>query len=147
MRMTVKTVAVGKVLNVFSSGDFSLEEAMPNFLEILVAVEENKSEKVLIDGREVRGDPSIIERFYYGQFAADTVSEGKTLSRAHSDPQFAYVLHEPVLDPLRLGETVATNRGMNVKAFDNYAEAVQWLGLKPEEIVDFTRRKVEVDQT
>lgn len=147
MALIVKTVPRGKVLNVCSTGAFTLEEAMQNFLEVLVAVEENKSEKVLYDGREVTGDPTIIERFYYGQFAADSVSGGKSLGSAHSDSQFAYVLHEPVLDQLRLGETVAANRGMNVKAFDNFAEAVGWLGLAPEEIVDFTRHGVELDQT
>jgi hypothetical protein len=42
-------------------------------------------------------------------------------------PRFAYVLEKPVLDPERLGETVARNRGMDVKAFDNIEEADRWL--------------------
>jgi hypothetical protein len=44
-------------------------------------------------------------------------------------PAFAYVLKEPVLDPQRFGQTVAVNRGMNVKTFDNVEQARTWLGL------------------
>ena len=41
--------------------------------------------------------------------------------------QFAYVLKEPVLDPERFGKTVAVNRGMLVKTFDNLEDALGWL--------------------
>jgi hypothetical protein len=34
-----------------------------------------------------------------------------------------------VLDPKRLGETVAVNRGMNIKVFDNPEDARRWLGI------------------
>jgi hypothetical protein len=44
-------------------------------------------------------------------------------------PKFAYVLVAPVLDSRRFGETVARNRGMQVKAFDNLREAEHWLGI------------------
>ncbi len=40
---------------------------------------------------------------------------------------FAHVLKEPVLDPQRFGETVALNRGMNVRTFDNLEDALAWL--------------------
>src|SRR5262245_36109905 len=55
-------------------------------------------------------------------------SENAGVSRA---AQFAYVLQAPVLDPQRLGEIVAVNRGMWVKAFDNLADALGWLGCAP----------------
>ena len=41
--------------------------------------------------------------------------------------RFAYVLKEPVLDPKKFGETVAVNRGMLIRVFDNPEEALQWL--------------------
>ena len=41
--------------------------------------------------------------------------------------RFAYVLKEPVLDPDRFGETVAVNRWMRLKVFDNLKEALEWL--------------------
>ena len=42
--------------------------------------------------------------------------------------RFAYLLHEPTLDPLRFGETVMVNRGVAMKAVDNFDEAAKWLG-------------------
>ena len=115
------------ILNVAAAGKFSLSEAKRTFLEMLEAAAEHQTRKVLIDGRKLTGKPEVIERFYYGAFAAQTVAHfrGGMLSYA----RFAYVLREPVLDPGRFGETVAVNRGMNVKVFDNLEEAVKWLGV------------------
>ena len=42
-------------------------------------------------------------------------------------PQFAFVLLEPILDPGRLGQIVALNRGMNVTMAENESEAEAWL--------------------
>ncbi len=36
-----------------------------------------------------------------------------------------------MLDPQRFGETVAVNRGMRIKVFDNPEEAFAWLDLAP----------------
>ena len=36
-------------------------------------------------------------------------------------------VHEPLRDPERFGETVASNRGMDVKTFEGRKEAVEWL--------------------
>ena len=126
--MTVQTIPQGDVLHVAAGGPFSLSEAKRTFLDVLHVVEELRLSKVLFDGRQVTGNPAIIERFYYGEFVADEVT--KLLDRGWSadSPQFAYVLREPILDPLRLGETVAVNRGVNIRAFDDREEAVVWLG-------------------
>jgi hypothetical protein len=111
-------------------GQFSLKEAKRTFLEMLEAVALHKTKKVFFDGRKLTGKPETMERFYYGEFAAQTVAHfaerGVSLAT-----QFAYVLKEPVLDPQRFGETVAVNRGMFVKAFDSPEAALQWLGLAP----------------
>ena len=40
----------------------------------------------------------------------------------------AGVLSETSVDPKRLGETMARNRGANVKAFTSVDEAMAWLG-------------------
>lgn len=110
--------------------EFSLEEAKRTFLEILDAVTRYKVYKVLFDGRRLVGNPKTIERFYYGKFVAQKVQE--SLRRGVSSaPKFAYVLREPVLDPKRFGETVAVNRGMLVKTFDNLEDALGWLGITP----------------
>ncbi len=103
---------------------------MRTFLEMLEAVAQHKVKKVLFDGRELTGDPNTIERFYYGEFAAKAVMS--FADRGVSPRiQFAYVVPAPMLDPERFGETVAVNRGMFVKAFDNLEDALRWLGIAP----------------
>ncbi len=113
------------LLSVDASGDFSLEDAKLAFLEMLGAVAQYKAEKILLDGRNVNGNPRDIERFYYGEFAA---RETRKIVVEHKIvPRFAYVLHEPLRDPARLGETVAMNRGMVIKVFENPEDATEWL--------------------
>ena len=108
-----------------------MEEAERTFLEMLDAVARHKTEKILFDGRELEGDPNTIQRFLYGAFAAHAVARYIIERGVPRASQFAYLLQEPVLDPQRFGETVAVNRGMSVKAFDNLEDALGWLKLAP----------------
>jgi SpoIIAA-like len=113
------------LLSVDASGDFSLEGAKQAFLEMLSAVAKHQAEKILFDGRNVRGKPEEIERFFYSDFAAREVRSIVVEHRIV--PRFAYVMHEPLRDPGKYGETVAVNRGMNVKVFETPADAIEWL--------------------
>ena len=110
-------------------GEFSLEEAKRAFLEMLEAVVQYQAEKILFDGRNLKGEPAHIERFYYGYFAATETISLMAKSHIPQAPRFAYVIHEPLRDPRRYGETVAVNRGMIVKTFEGPEEAYEWLGL------------------
>lgn len=134
--MILKILARNELLHVTIEGEFTLDAARLNFQEIIAALEEHLTDKVLIDGRGIVGDPSVVERFYYAEFGAELVRLYREKHMPETNPQFAYVLNEPPLDPLRFGETVAVNRGMNMKAFDNMREAVEWLELSPEQISD-----------
>jgi len=118
-------------LRVAAVGEFSLEEAKRTFLEMLEAVAGHKVSKVLFDGRGLTGEPETMERFYYGEFAAEAVAEFADRGMLSRATKFGYVLEEPVLDPERFGEKVAVNRGMYVKAFDNLQDAFGWLGISP----------------
>jgi hypothetical protein len=131
MGISLRICAGSGLLRVIASGEFSLEEAERAFLEMLDAVARYKTEKVLFDGRELTGDPNTIQRFFYGEFVAHAVARYIRERSAPRASQFAYLLQEPVLDPQRLGETVAVNRGMWVKAFDNLEDALGWLRLAP----------------
>lgn len=117
-------------LKVTATGTFSLDEAKRTFVEMLEAVALHETAKVLFDGRQLLGEPKVLERFYYGEFAAQTIRD-YSVRVASLATQFAYVLKEPVLDPKRFGENVAVNRGMNTKVFDNPEDARQWLELGP----------------
>jgi len=134
MSMTVKTTPRGTVLHVTAKGSFTLDSAMQTFIDVVRAADMNKSELILFDARSLTGEPSIIERFYYGEFAADAVMRPGENRAPLRNPQFAYVMMPPILDPSRLGETVAANRGMNVRAFENMVDAVAWLGFASDDI-------------
>lgn len=131
MSMLLEIRPESGLLKVGARGRFSLKEAKQTFLEMIEAVALYKTKKVLFDGRKLTGKPETIERFYYGEFAAQTVANfaERGVSRA---TQFAYVLSERVLDSRRFGETVAVNRGMFVKAFDSLEDALEWLGIAPD---------------
>jgi hypothetical protein len=122
-------------LRVKATGKFSLAEAERTFLEILGAVERHKVGKVLVDGRELEGNPETMERFYYGAFAAREVTEYAVRNRC-ACPEFAYVLRAPMLDPGRFGETVAVNRGMRVRVCDSLDDACDWLGIASANLPD-----------
>ncbi len=118
-------------LRVAAMGEFSLAEAKGTFLEMLEAVARHQVRKVLVDGRRLEGEPETMERFYYGEFAANAFVESANRGTVARSTRFAYVLEEPVLDPRRFGETVAVNRGMLLKAFDNLQDALAWLEILP----------------
>lgn len=124
MRLAIRFEA--GLLNVEAGGRFSLREAKRTFLEILEAADLHGTRKILFDGRQVIGHPATMERFYYAAFAAESSIAFARRTRSGAG-QFAYVLREPMLDPARFGETVALNRGMYVKAFDDLEDALAWL--------------------
>jgi type II secretory pathway component PulJ len=129
--MILKIRVESGLLRVIATGEFSLEEAERTFLEMFDAVAQHKTPKVLVDGRELKGKPSTFERFFYGEFVAQAVKKQIIKHGEPHDLQFAYVVQEPVLEPQRFGETVAVNRGMWVKAFDNIEDALGWLRRAP----------------
>jgi hypothetical protein len=130
MSMLLQMNSESGLLNVVATGTFSLAEAKRTFLQMLEAIALNKSRKVLFDGQELVGNPTTMERFYYGEFAAHNVM-ASAIQGVSPATQFAYVLREPLRDPQRFGETVAVNRGMIVKTFHSPDEALQWLGIAP----------------
>jgi len=127
MSMHIEIVLESEFLRVNVSGVFSLEDAQQDFLTIMERVAQFDVTKVLIDARSATGSPDIIERFFYGKFAADKLWEFIIERGVSAATQFAYVLVEPLRDPRRFGETVAVNRGMTLKTFDNLVDACDWL--------------------
>ena len=116
---------VSDLLSVDASGDFSLEDAKQAFIEMLRAVAQYQAVKIILDARNMRGNPKDMERFYYGEFAANQTR--RIVAEHNIVPRFAYVMHEPLRDQARLGETVAVNRGMIMKVFEAPEDAIEWL--------------------
>jgi hypothetical protein len=131
MAMMLTILRENAILHAIAAGRFSVKHGQASFLQMLDASKQHNLSKILFDGRQLKGSLDTIERFLYGKFAAQAVAQHVKESGAAHVPQFAYVLHEPVLDPRRFGETVAVNRGMWVKAFDNLEAALEWLASTP----------------
>jgi hypothetical protein len=127
MSMQLKARFASGLLEVEVRGEFSLDEAKRTFLEMLDSAGRHGAAKVLFDGRGLKGEPEVMERFFYGEFAATETARAASEGNLPRVPRFAYVLEEPVLDPRRFGENVASNRGMIVKTFGNREEALKWL--------------------
>ena len=134
MSMSVKGQPKGDLLYVTAEGEFSLDEATRTFGMVLDMMTVNECTRVLFDGRQIEGEPTAVERFYYAAFASDAVNLLRMDGWLEDTPRFAYVLREPVLDPLRLGQTVARKRDMQVKAFDELNPAMRWLSILPDDL-------------
>jgi hypothetical protein len=55
------------LLRVEASGEFSLEDAKQAFREMIEVVVQYKAQKILFDGRNVKGKPKDMERFHYAE--------------------------------------------------------------------------------
>ena len=128
MSIQLQINAESDLLTVVATGNFSLEAAKRTFLQIVKASARRNCKKVLLDGRNLTGNPEGMERFYYGEFVAETVMNS-IANGVFAPRQFAYVLREPILDPRRFGETVAVNRGVNAKTIETRKDALHWLGI------------------
>jgi|GEM_PF-215119 len=125
--MDSKIVIEKDLMRVVVSGRFDLQSSQRVFLEMLEAVKQHHSKKVLFDGRAISGEPTTMERFHYGEFVAREYV--KHASSFRTLPKFAYLLSIPVLDPQRFGENVAVNRGMPARMFDKLENALAWLDI------------------
>ena len=124
--MELTTKSTPDYLQAVASGEFVLRNAEKQFMDLLDRVVDTRADRVLLDGRGVTGDLDVLDRYIYGEFVAQAATR-LPKNEVPIPPKFAYVLTHPVLDPDRLGETVARNRGMSLRAFDNKDEALEWL--------------------
>jgi hypothetical protein len=128
--MSIEILPDELLLRVSISGDFSLNESNSIATRIFQHLGQHALQKVLVDFRQVKGEPKVIERFLHAVFIASEMDRfaGAGVSRA---TRFAYLGTEPMIDRGRFGETVAVNRGINVKVTDSMEEALRWLENEP----------------
>jgi hypothetical protein len=114
-------------------GEFRSGVSEAAFLETIDMLHDSATWLVLVDARQVTGEPGVLARFLYGEFVAAAAARFAHKRPERPVPRFAYVMEAPLLDPARLGETVATNRGMRVRAFASVDEAQRWLASQAKE--------------
>ena len=94
--------------------------------EVLAESAQRGATKVLVDCLQMEGSPSRVERYALAEFLAEGVIDyiiaGKSFLR------LAVLGREPLVDPTRFAELVATNRGVQTKTVEQMEDAVKWLG-------------------
>ncbi|MFH0779039.1 MAG: hypothetical protein V2A71_10520 [Candidatus Eisenbacteria bacterium] len=77
--------------------------------------------RILVDHRDIPNSLSTAERFRYATEIAEHFRGLK----------IAFVQDVPLRDPQLFGETVAVNRGANIRVCSTLEEAYDWLELEP----------------
>lgn len=122
--MDANIAAAGSFLRVQMSGTFALAEAKDIVIRFMQAMVDFGLQGVVVECLEISGDPTTLERYQFATFFAEEIKKG-IVPRAS---KFAFVGEAPPLDPEHFGETVALNRGVNLRVFDNVADAQRWIG-------------------
>jgi len=130
MSLTIHFLCENGVLYATVTGVYSFEEVKRCTDEMLAEVAEHRIDKVLVDGRTVVGKVEEMERYHYGEYLARKVFELVSKGTCPT-PHLAYVLLPPISDPGRFGETVAVNRGVIHRVFEEIEDAQNWLGIGP----------------
>src|SRR5215467_15027401 len=108
-------------LHCTASGEYSFEDGCSLIREVLAQSAQRGAIRVLVDGLQIVGSPSVVERYALAEFLAGEIVE---LERF---PRLAFLGKEPLVDPNRFGELVATNRGVQIHTVEQMEDAVDWL--------------------
>jgi len=108
----------GSFLLVAFFGEFSVE-AGKECVDRMVAVSMKYGRaKVLLDCRRMTGDLHVFDRFQVAEYGA---------TKRFQLQQLALVRPRDTAPPDNLVQTVAVNRGMNLRLFMDFDDAVRWL--------------------
>jgi len=131
MAMTVKIELRKEYLYALLEGEFDFQSALSSTGLILEACIQHRSNKILADFRSVTGRMTDSERIHYAELSHEKYQV--FLSKGHIENcRFAWLGKVPLVDPKRLGEAVALNRGMMVRVTTELDQAFVWLGVQPD---------------
>ncbi|MDB5228689.1 MAG: hypothetical protein JWN78_2882 [Bacteroidota bacterium] len=123
LNFDIKTTIKEDFLSIAACGSYSLLKANNLFkFSIDEGLLHHKS-KVLIDVTKITGVIPFGDRYEYSEFLANYIIK-HALAKVRS---VAVVGKEPIVHKERFGETVAINRGANVRVFTDISEASLWL--------------------
>jgi hypothetical protein len=105
------------------SGEANLQDIGQRFEELAERCRKEKKSRLLIDVTAVKAAPTFSDRYRAGERAVVFAQFGIKL---------AMVGMAELIDPRRLGELVAQNRGVNGRVFTDLDEARKWLVEKEE---------------
>lgn len=110
--------------------EITMEGTVPTDIDELVrrvfaAVAASRARRVLVDFRSVAGSITTIRRLLFGLAMAD--QNYAHLVQGLPAPRFAFLGDEALVDPQPFGETVAVNRGVDIRVSTDPDEAMQYL--------------------
>ena len=122
MSITIKSEDKDGYLQISCQGVYETDSFISVFKNALLLTEERSYKYLLLDVREITGNPpSTFDRYEIGSQVADIQRSLNTYSR------IAVVGNEPMIDPQRFGEIVALNRGVQGKVFTDLDQAIVWI--------------------
>jgi hypothetical protein len=105
------------------SGEANLQDIGQRFESLAVRCRKEKKHKLLIDVTAIKAAPTFSDRYRAGESAVVFAEFGIKI---------ALVGLSELVDPRRLGELVAQNRGVDGRVFIDLAAAEEWLLEKTE---------------
>jgi len=112
-------------LYVTLTGELELASAQASFRDMLAVAARHRQPKILIDCSRVHGEWTPDQRYGFGSFLATEVQ--RAAAQFPSLPRIGIYAVAPLMDPNRYTQTVANNRGAQVRASDSMHELVSWL--------------------
>ena len=119
----ITTIVEEDFVRIVATGNYSLLKANHLFSHSIEYALLFKRAKILIDVTRITGNIPFFDRFEYSAFLAKYKRE-HALTKVG---KIAVVGHEPIVDKDKFGETVAVNRGANVRVFTDMDNASAWL--------------------
>jgi hypothetical protein len=115
-------------LYVTLTGELAVASAQASMRELLAIAARQRQPRMLIDcARLSGGDWTPDDRYAFGSFLATEVQ--RVASQFPAFPRIAIYAVAPLMDPNRYTQTVANNRGAQVRASDSLQELLSWLGV------------------
>lgn len=100
------------------SGIFSPKLSEDSIDEMVAAGKKENCKKVLLDIRPMTGEIGVLDRFESGRYGALTIP--RTF-------KIAVLGRADQISPDKFFQTVARNRGVNLKVFSEFEETLEWL--------------------
>lgn len=125
MGVKFEITSLPEYILVTAEGEYDFTEAKRLIGSAYAAAAKLGVSKILIDCRNMKGTLSAVQRFELGEWVAEHYFQRP----ATTHTPVAVVGNEPFIDPARLGENVAANRWVPVKALTDMQAALTWLGI------------------
>jgi hypothetical protein len=114
-------------LYVLASGELDVPAAQNALAEMFADAARRNQSRILLDCSRLQGQWGADERYVIGSFIAAEMQ--RRAGQFPETPRLAIYAVAPLMDPNRYTQTVATNRGAQVRASDSLQELLSWLGV------------------